>query len=82
MFPVAQHSSDEIFKRGRDQFDRLYQEGASIPRVMAISVHPYLTGVPHRIKYLEMLYDHILGHKDVVMCAGAEILDWYKAQTP
>ena len=76
---VAQHSSDEIFKRGRDQFDRLYQEGASIPRVMAISVHPYLTGVPHRIKYLEMLYDHILGHKDVVMCTGAEILDWYKA---
>ena len=79
---VAQHSSDEIFKRGRDQFDRLYQEGASIPRVMAISVHPYLTGVPHRIKYLEMLYDHILGHKDVVMWTGAEILDWYKAQTP
>ena len=28
---------------------------------MAISMHPYLTGVPHRIKYLEMLYDYILG---------------------
>jgi allantoinase len=79
---VQRHSSDELFKRGRDQFDRLYQDGAKIPRVMAISVHPYLTGAPHRIKYLEMLYDHILGHKDVVMWTGAEILDWYKAQTP
>ena len=35
------------------------------PRVMAISIHPYLTGVPHRIKYLETLYDYILGHEGV-----------------
>ena len=48
---------------------------------MAISIHPYLTGVPHRIKYLEMLYDYILGQPGVVMWTGAEILDWYKAQT-
>ena len=78
---VQQHSSDELFKRGRDQFDRLYLEGATIPRVMAISVHSYLTGAPHRIKYLEMLYDYILGHKDVVMWTGAEILDWYRTHT-
>ena len=69
--------SDAIFTRGRDQFDRLWQEGADIPRVMAISIHPYLTGVPHRIKYLEALYDHILGHEGVVMCTGEEILDWH-----
>jgi peptidoglycan/xylan/chitin deacetylase (PgdA/CDA1 family) len=80
IYAVAQHSSDEIYKRGRDQFDRLYQEGAKIPRVMAISVHPYLTGAPHRIKYLEMLYDHILGHKDVVQWTGADICDWYKRE--
>lgn len=78
---VQNHASDEIFKRGRDQFDRLYQEGATIPRVMAISIHPYLTGVPHRIKYLEALYDHILAHEGVVMWTGAEILDWYRTQT-
>ena len=77
---VQQHRSDEILRRGRDQFDRLYLEGAKAPRVMAISIHPYLTGVPHRIKYLEMLYDHILGHTGVVMWTGAEILDWYRSQ--
>ena len=54
---VQQQPSDEIFRRGRDQFDRLHLDGAKAPRVMAISIHPYLTGVPHRIKYLEMLYD-------------------------
>lgn len=77
---MQHHASDELFRRGRDQFDQLYKEGAQIPRVMAISIHPYLTGVPHRIKYLEALYDHILSHEDVVMCTGGEILDIYKQQ--
>jgi peptidoglycan/xylan/chitin deacetylase (PgdA/CDA1 family) len=81
MTAIQQSPSDEIFRRGRDQFDRLYLEGADIPRVMAISIHPYLTGAPHRIKYLEALYDYILGHEGVVMSTGAEILDWYKVQT-
>ncbi len=31
------------------QFDVLYREGAQSGRVMAIALHPYLTGVPHRI---------------------------------
>jgi peptidoglycan/xylan/chitin deacetylase (PgdA/CDA1 family) len=79
---VQQQPSDEIFRRGRDHFDRLYIDGAKAPRVMAISIHPYLTGVPHRIKYLEMLYDYILGHEGVVMWTGAEILDWYRTQVP
>ncbi|MHB1206106.1 MAG: polysaccharide deacetylase family protein [Rhodospirillaceae bacterium] len=82
MSAIQQQPSDEIYRRGKDQFDRLYLDGAKTPRVMAISIHPYLTGVPHRIKYLEMLYDHILGHKDVVMWTGAEILDWYRSQVP
>ena len=78
---IQQQPSDEIYRRGRDQFDRLYLDGAKAPRVMAISIHPYLSGVPHRIKYLEMLYDHILGYEGVVMWTGAEILDWYRGQT-
>ena len=77
---VQQQPSDEILRRGRDQFDRLYLDGLKAPRVMAISIHPYLTGVPHRIKYLEMLYDYILGHTGVMMWTGAEILDWYRTQ--
>jgi len=81
MTAIQQSPADEIFRRGRDQFDRLYQEGRDIPRVMAIALHPYLTGVPHRIKYLEALYDYIIGRDGVVMWTGAEILDWYKAQT-
>ncbi len=81
MSAVQQQPSDEILRRGRDTFDRLYQEGEDAPRVMAISIHPYLTGVPHRIKYLEALYDHILGHEEIVVWTGGEILDWFNSET-
>ena len=69
-----------MFKRTVDQFDRLYAESESITRVMAISVHPYLSGVPHRIGYLEKIYEHILARPGVLMWTGEKILDWYTGQ--
>jgi peptidoglycan/xylan/chitin deacetylase (PgdA/CDA1 family) len=77
---VQQHSSDEMLKRGKAQFDRLYKDGAQTPRVMAISVHPYLSVVPNRIGFLEELYDYVLGHDKVLVWTGEEILDWFLAQ--
>jgi peptidoglycan/xylan/chitin deacetylase (PgdA/CDA1 family) len=77
---VQQQPSDEILRRGRDTFDRLYREGETTPRIMAISIHPYLTGVPHRIRYLEELLDYILGNADIVLMTGDEILDWYRKE--
>lgn len=77
---VQGHRSDEIYRRGVDHFDRLYQDGADQPRVMAISIHPYLTGVPHRIKYLEQLYDYILGHEGVLHWTGGQICDWFQSE--
>ncbi|MFA7680981.1 MAG: polysaccharide deacetylase family protein [Pigmentiphaga sp.] len=77
---VQQHSSDEMLRRGKDHFDRLYLDGADAPRVMAISVHPYLSGVPHRIGYLEQLYDYVLSHEGVVVWSGEQILDWFNSQ--
>jgi peptidoglycan/xylan/chitin deacetylase (PgdA/CDA1 family) len=79
MMAVQQHSSDELLKRGIRHFDRLYGESANITRVMAISIHPYLTGVPHRIGFLEELYQHIQRHSGVLMWTGEQILDWYRA---
>ena len=78
---VQLQPSDALFTRGRDTFDRLYHEGADMPRIMPISIHPYLTGVPHRIKYLEQLYDYIAGHEAVAWMTGEEILDWYVGAT-
>jgi len=79
---VQQHPSDEMLRRGKAHFDRLYQDSADTPRIMAISVHPYLSGVPHRIGYLEQLYDHVLSHEGVLVWTGEQILDWFNAQQP
>jgi allantoinase len=49
--------------------------------VMAISVHPYITGVPHRIAYLEKLYEYILQRPGVALWTGEQILDWYLGQS-
>jgi allantoinase len=76
---VAQHSSDELLKRGLRQFERLYTESERITRIMSISLHPYLTGVPHRIGYLEELLDAMIGRDGVVFWTGDAILDWYRA---
>lgn len=75
---VQQQPSDAFYTRGVDHFDRLYAEGATIPRVMAVSIHPYLTGVPHRIKYVEKLLDHIDGHDEVVFMTGDGLDAWYR----
>ncbi len=77
---VQQHPAAEFLTRGTDQFDRLYQEGAQAPRCMAISIHPFLTGVPHRIGYLEALLDHIQAHAGVVMITAGEMADWYRGE--
>jgi len=44
-----------MYHRGVLQLDRLWRDAATIPRMMAISVHPYITGVPHRIDAFEKL---------------------------
>ena len=78
MMMLQHHPSREWLQRGIDHFDRLYAESERITRVMAISIHPYITGAPHRIGYLERLYEHIGARPGVLMWTGEQILDWYQ----
>ena len=80
MMALQNHPSEEWLRRGIDHFDRLYEEGEKSARVMAISVHPYITGVPHRIAYLDRLYEYIRQRPGVCLWTGEQILDWYKTQ--
>jgi len=78
---IVQHHASEVFtRRVIDHFERLLHEGADRAKVMAIAVHPYISGVPHRIKYLEQVLDRLGGERDVVFWTGERILDWYLSQ--
>jgi peptidoglycan/xylan/chitin deacetylase (PgdA/CDA1 family) len=75
---IQHHAASEWLQRCKDQFDRLYAEGARNPRVMAIACHPYISGVPHRIKYFEAVYDYIRRHPGVWLTTGEEIYEWFR----
>ena len=81
MMIVQHHESEHLLKRATDQFDRLYAEGERRAKIMALAIHPYISGQPHRIKYLEAIYDHVSRFNGVLHWNGAEILDWYLAAT-
>ncbi|HYM92346.1 MAG TPA: polysaccharide deacetylase family protein [bacterium] len=78
MFLAQHHAAEELFRRTRDQFDTLFEEGKTNARVLPIAVHPYITGVPHRIKYFDMIYAYLRAKSGVLFWTGAEILDWFK----
>ncbi|HTY68106.1 MAG TPA: polysaccharide deacetylase family protein [Alphaproteobacteria bacterium] len=79
MMALQHHAAEEMLRRSIDQFDRLYEESGAITRVMCVSLHPYISGVPHRIKYVEQLYDYMQRRPDVLFWTGEQVLDWYKA---
>jgi peptidoglycan/xylan/chitin deacetylase (PgdA/CDA1 family) len=79
MMLVQHHASAYFTQRCIDSFERLYREGAERAKIMAIAIHPYISGQPHRIKYLEAVYDHVNRFAGVLHWNGAKILDWYMA---
>ncbi|HEY4318965.1 MAG TPA: polysaccharide deacetylase family protein [Herbaspirillum sp.] len=64
----------------RRQFDVLYREGEASGRVMAIALHPYLIGQPHRIDALDEALEYICRHEGVWRATGSEIARHYATQ--
>jgi hypothetical protein len=72
-------SIDEFVQMIRRQFDVLYREGAESGRVMAICLHPWIIGVPHRIDGLDAALEYVCGQPDVWLATGEEIVRAYLA---
>jgi peptidoglycan/xylan/chitin deacetylase (PgdA/CDA1 family) len=81
MMLIQHHKASEYYDRAIDQFAQLYADSANSARIMALVVHPYIMGAPHRLRYFREALAHIRGHADVVFWTGEEILGWYLAQT-
>jgi hypothetical protein len=78
MMIVQHHEGEHLLKRAIDQFDRLYLEGKQRAKIMALAIHPYISGQPHRIKYLEAIYEYAARFEGVLHWNGLEILEWYQ----
>jgi peptidoglycan/xylan/chitin deacetylase (PgdA/CDA1 family) len=79
IYAVQHHSSPEIYNRACAAFDTLYEEGAESARFMGISMHPYVMGAAHRVKYIDKIIRYIKEQEGVLFMTGEEIVDWYNA---
>ena len=66
----------------KESFDRLYQDGAVNGRLLGLSLHPWLTGQPFRIGYLDDALGYMTGHSQVWPASGEAIIDWFRQNPP
>ena len=52
-------TAEQFYQMIRDQFDTLYAEGATEPRIMCIALHPFLIGQAYRIGCLDRALQYI-----------------------
>ena len=46
-------------------------------RIVALVIHPYIMGAPHRLRYFREALEHIRKHDDALCWTGEQIHDWY-----
>ncbi len=76
---IQHHPAEELGRRALRTADRLVREakaGAGAT-VMSIAIHPYITGVPHRIDLFETLLDDLVARGDLAFLQGSALHDWY-----
>jgi peptidoglycan/xylan/chitin deacetylase (PgdA/CDA1 family) len=83
MMLIQHHKASEYYERAIDQFEQIYADASpDHGRVMAIVLHPYIMGAPHRLKYFRKIFETIRRRPGVLFWTGEQILDWYLANGP
>ncbi len=77
MMLIQHHAATEYRNRAIDQFNQIYSDSRDSARIMALVVHPYIMGAPHRSRYFREALEHMRTHKDVVFWTGEQIHDWF-----
>lgn len=73
----AKATPGEFERMIKDQFDVLYAEGETSGRVLAIALHPFVMGQPHRIGALDRALRYIGSFPHVWKATGSEIASDY-----
>ena len=82
LFHTYRYKPRQFVTQVIDHFDHLYREAGTsgAGRIVALSLRPWLSGVPHRIAAIEQVLDHLGRHAGVWSATGAEILAAWRAQ--
>jgi allantoinase len=82
MMLIQHHKASEYADRAIDQFEQLRQDAKGSARVMALVIHPYIMGAPHRLKYFRKAIEHICNSGDALLWTGEQIVDWFRSAGP
>jgi lipopolysaccharide biosynthesis regulator YciM len=77
MMLIQHHKASEYYDRAIDQFEQIYDDSEESARIMALVVHPYIMGAPHRLKYFRRIIETLRQKADIVFMTGEQILDCY-----
>jgi allantoinase len=80
MMLIQHHKGSEYRDRALDQFEQLHEDSRDGARVMALVLHPYIMGAPHRLKYFKQVLETIRHKEGVVFWTGEQILDWFNGE--
>jgi allantoinase len=81
LFHFYKYKPAQFVEQVMDHFDWLYREAVTGGgRIVALSLRPWISGVPHRIAAVEQVLDRILAHAGVWSATGAEILGHWRTQ--
>ncbi len=77
------HSENDFADQVIDQFSFLAREAdRDGPRVMAVSLHPWVIGQPHRMAALERALEHVLAAPDVWVASGDDLVEAWRQTNP
>lgn len=60
------YTSDEFAEMIIDNFDEMLAQSEHQPLVCPISLHPFVTGRPYRLRRLRRAFEHIVAHRDLI----------------
>ncbi|MEO0681087.1 MAG: polysaccharide deacetylase family protein [Pseudomonadota bacterium] len=82
MYVIQNGSSDEWEKRVNATVEVFAEESRTQPRVLTLSLHPHVIGVPHVAHWFGRTLDALLARDDTVFMTSSRIGDWYLSQDP
>ncbi|TAN28386.1 MAG: polysaccharide deacetylase [Actinomycetota bacterium] len=77
LFVGKSMSGDDFYRLVMDQLETLVESASPSGLVMSLAVHPFVTGQPFRLKYLDKILGEIAAARNVWLTTSDEIADFY-----
>ena len=77
-YDIDARSPRDVLGIFQDSFDLLYEEGATSPKMLSLSLHPFLSGRPYRAKILQDFIRYAKSHPKVWFARNIDIVRWWQ----